>query len=519
MTAFLSALELILSSVVIPVEFPDCKFTNDADGICALVSSSASYLDRQFGGEGKFSFEVAPVVSLKHNYKYYGENSTARKDEKIGEAVIEACRAIAATMDFSSVDNIILITAGPSESDGAGEDWFWPQQSSLSAYNLSLILKGRKLDRFAICSELGPDGKLSGTGDFCHEFCHFLKLNDLYDTDGEGSGGLAPGLGERSLMAEGNRKGGGHNPPDFCCVEYDQLEIGKKTVLEKGAHRMEGETEMGSYSVLPSTKKGKYHLIENRYGELMVIRINKSNEFAGFSDYQKRNLTAKERWDLNEVNNNPKYQEAELLNVSGYFGSDSLAVVDITKDGRDFLFRVIEPITINKIISFQDGITISWSTEIRQADITKAGLAWLEDDDNLNDVEVAAMPSGFSYTINGLKPGTSYLISPYIATDNGQSFSQTIRVSTQSYFEGSKPFIILDSEDRNPDGSFSAGATVLLRIRNALDAEQTVWYFNGGTFSPDSNGYWRIPGKGRLEAKISWSDGSMDIISKQIVVK
>ena len=520
MRAIISALELLLSTIVIPVAFPDQEFTNGEDDICSLVSSSSSYLDRQFGGTSGFQFEVTPIVTLRNSYTYYGRNSTGRKDEKIGEAVIEACKAVAESFDFSSVDNIILITAGPSESDGAGENRFWPQQSRLSDYNLSLVLHGRKLNNFAVCSELGPDGELAGIGDFCHEFCHFLGLKDLYDVDGEGSGGLAPGLGELSLMADGNRKDGGHNPPDFCCVEYDFLGIGEKTLLEKGSHRIEYRPgEKGRYSVLPSTRDGKYHLIENRNGELVVVKINKSGEYAGFSDSRKRNLTAGERWEFNEVNANPKYQGAELLKVSGYFGSDSLAVIDITKSGMDFLCKVIEPITIEKITSFQDGITVSWSSEINRADITKAGIAWMEDEDNLNDSEVEGKGGVFTYTVNGLKPGTTYMISPYISTANGQSFSQTVRIATQSYLEGSKPFIMIESDDRNEDGTFKTGAIVHLRIRNAIDAERTVWLFNGNNIIPDSNGLWQIPGKGRLEARIFWSDSSVDIIVKQIVIK
>lgn len=520
MIALLSALELVLSTVVIPVEFPDQEFTYGDGDLNTLVSASASYLDRQFGGESGFQFEISPIVKLKHPFSYYGANSTARKDEKIGEAVIEACQKAASAIRFSSVDNIILITAGPSESNGAGEEWFWPQQCRLSDYNLSLIIDGKKLNEFAVCSELGPDGKLSGIGDFCHESGHFLGLKDLYDTDGEGSGGFAPGLGELSLMADGNRKDGGHNPPDFCCVEYDFLGIGEKDVLTKGPHRIKATSgKPNNYSLLPSIKEGRYHLIENRNGELLVFKINRSSEFAGFSDSQRRNLNAKERWEINEVNANPKYQGAEPVNAIGYFCSDSLAVIDITKNGEDYLFSVVEPIVIDKVSCFQDGISLSWSTEIDRSSITKAGIAWIEEDDDLNDVEVNAPSGTFTYTVNGLKPGTAYMISPYISTDSGQSFSRTIRVSTQPYMEGAKPFIMIDCEGRNPDGSFRNGSTALLRIRNLPDAGRTAWLFNGHGISLDSNGYWRIPGNGRLEARILWDDGSVDIITKQIIVK
>lgn len=506
------------NTVVIPVSFSDLELTSGEESFRALVDASSSYLNRQFCGQKEFRFDLVPAVTLTHSFGYYGKNGTDRKDAKIAEAVIEACRKTAAAYDFSSVDNVIIVTAGPSEADGAGEEHFWPQQCRLSDYNLSLTLNGRSLDNFAVCSELGPDGEFAGIGDFCHEFCHFLGLKDLYDTDGEGSGGLAPGLGALSLMADGNRNDGGHNPPDFCCAEYDFLETGAGTVLEKGTYRVRTGAP-GEFFILPSTKKGKYHLLENRDEGLIIIRINRSNEFAGFSDSQKRNLTAKERWDKNEVNANPQHQGAEIISVTDYVRSDSLAVTDIRRNGKELLFEVIEPIVIDSFTVYQDGASFVWSTELEKSLISKSGIAWRKGDEDLNDEEANQSDGKFIHTINGLKPGIGYIIEIYITTVKGQTFSRNMEIITQTFNSGMKPLMVLETDGRNPDGSFRPSAKVRLRIRNAPDSETTVWSFNGCPLTLDTNGFWTVPGNGQLKAKIIGGDGSEDIVIKKIVVK
>lgn len=506
------------NTIVIPVSFPDMELSGGEECFRSLVEASSAYLSRQFGGQREFHIDLVPAVTLSHPFRYYGENGTDRKDAKIGEAVIEACRKASAGYDFSEIENIVIVAAGPSEADGAGEDYFWPQQCNLSDYNLSLTLNGRFLDRFAVCTELGPDGEFAGIGDFCHEFCHFLGLKDLYDTDGEGSGGFAQGLGELSLMADGNRKDGGHTPPDFCCVEYDFLGTGAKTVLEKGSYRS-GIGTPGAYFVLPSTREGKYHLMEYRNGSLTVIGINRSDEFAGFSDSQKRNLTAKERWEINEVNANPKYQGAEAISVKDFVPSDSLAAIDIRRDGGELLFEVLEPVVVDSFSVYQDGAAFFWSSELDKSRVSKSGIAWRQGDNDLNDVGVSSSDGKFIYTINNLKPGTDYIVEIYITTVNGQTFSRTTEIITQSFSSGMKPLMMLESDGRNPDGSYRPFAKVRLRIRNAPDAELTVWSFNGHSLTLDANGFWTIPGSGRLKAKIIGGDGSEDIVIKQIVVK
>lgn len=183
------------------------------------------------------------------------------------------------------------------------------------------------------------------------------------------------------------------------------------------------------------------------------------------------------------------------------------------------MFEVLEPVVIDSFSVYQDGAAFFWSSELEKSRISKSGIAWRQGDNDLNDVGVSSSDGKFIYTINSLKPGTDYIVEIYITTVNGQIFSRTTEIITQPFSSGMKPLMMLESDGRNPDGSYRPSAKVRLRIRNAPDAELIVWSFNGHSLTLDANGFWTIPESGRLKARIIGGDGSEDIVIKQIVVK
>ena len=210
------SLPLLLSvfrMIVLPVEFQDRAFDATPEQLQATVRQAEQYFNRQFGGQTTFEFTLAPVTTLPHETAYYGANYSDRKDINLPEAVRDACNQRQADINYTlydndsdgAVDNVFLLTAGPGEDNGGGESAIWPQQGRLSATGSPISIQGKRIDRFAVCSE----GRL---GVFCHEFGHVLGLTDLYDTDGEDSGGRTRGLWGFSLMDEGCL---GDTPPDF----------------------------------------------------------------------------------------------------------------------------------------------------------------------------------------------------------------------------------------------------------------------------------------------------------------
>jgi len=510
-------------TVVIPVEFDNLKLSCSREEIQEMVDSAAAYLGRQLCGKREIHFDLAENVTLSRTYEYYGANSTDRKDARSPEAVVEACHKLDAEYDFSSTDNVVLITAGQSEAYGGGADHFWPTQSKLSDFNILLTLDGRKIDSFGICTELGYGGLISGHGDFCHEYGHFLGLVDLYDTDGSGSGGISRiELDTLSLMASGNRNGNGYKPAPFSAVDYYQLEDFQGIGLKKGEFTLTPIETNGIFATLKSVTSGKCWLLENRRGTLLITALDRSRSFAGFSDRMKRNLTAVERWQLNEVNCNPSFQCADLVwqGTEGTFAGDSLAINGIRKDNESFVFNIFEPVVINDITTYQDCISVNWKSELDPKDIEKAGIGWWTGEEELADKEANKLPDdSFHITIENLTPGKNYNLSIHISTYDGRSFSRTISASTHSRREDATPFIMIEGSDRNEDGSFRPGARLPLRLRNGAGVAEVIWTFNGERVQTGPDGMWTIQSSGKLKAIITMLDGSEEIIVKQINVK
>ena len=511
-------------TVIIPVSFNDLALSTSRDSICSLAESAASFLEAQMRGRRDVSLVVADPVTLSRPYAYYGANTTDRRDAFVQEAVVEACELLDPYFDFSGTEFVVLLTAGLSEAYGGGEDFFWPVQSSLSEFNLSLSLDGCRLDAFAVCPEFGADSLLTGIGDLCHEYGHFLGLKDLYDTDSSGSGGEAhTGLDTLSLMARGNRNCGGYNPAPLCAVDYDQLPWFQGTALEKGLCSLAPIEEDASFGILPSTDPGKYCLLENRSGCLLVTSVDKSGSFAGFSDRMKKNLTASQRWEYNEVNCNPDHLCARLSwqGSEGCFVGDSLSLSSIRSEADGSIsFFVFEPVVLSSVTAWQDGISVSWTSELDASGIVSTGLEWWTDDGKVSEAEATRLEGGsYHYTIDTLKASTLYKIFVHITSADGQTYSRIFSVSTLDKRAGARPFILLDSSERNSDGTFISGARIPLRLRNSPDGARVEWRFNGRAVVPEADGLWTIPGDGTLCARIAKEDGSEEVIVKTINIK
>ena len=205
--------------------------------------SAMDYFNDQFEGACDFEFIVSPVITLSKGYAYYGENDSQGLDKRPHEAVAEACRLIDAQIDFSQfdgdgdgeVDNVFVFVAGHDEAEGASPAHIWSHQWYLDEAGVRLNLDGTKINSYAISTELTYDFDhgthkeiFTGIGTFCHEYSHALGLWDLYDTDGEDSGGLyefgdeksrGAVWGYTSLMDHGNYNNNGNTPPNYNAME------------------------------------------------------------------------------------------------------------------------------------------------------------------------------------------------------------------------------------------------------------------------------------------------------------
>ncbi|MCR5351150.1 MAG: immune inhibitor A [Bacteroidales bacterium] len=540
MKAFLLA--AVFRMIVLPVQFEDRQFSSTRAGQEALVQQAQRYFERQFAGSDKtFEFVLAPSVTLSHPVAWYGANYPERKDIRIGDAVQEACLALRGKVDFASydndqdglVDNVFLLFAGPGEHASGEETDLYPQQGRLSASGNPFGVGGVVVDSFAAA----PEQELSV---WCHEFGHVLGLPDLYDTDGEQSGGLCRGLWGLSLMDDGCRK---ETPPDFGAPEYHLLGLGTGEKIQTGSFTLLPLSAGHRYLWAETEKADEYFLFEARGGGLYVYHIDRSDNPAGFSMRQQEELTARRRWELDEINNNPEHPCVRLIPAhpaatdvreipffEGSFGSDTpaafrswggvangLALTDIHPDGDGGVaFRVVRPITLTDQAVYQDAALIRWSTDLKPGSIRSYEFSWSDG----AQTERRELPAdAVSYTIERLHPNTEYTFSLRLRAEANAVFAVDGSFTTKVQRKGTYPYIYLNSTTRNADGSFPIGGKIPLRIFNAPDVVEVHWTMDGKPIAPGQDGFYVLQSGGELRAKIRYADGTSETLLKQIVVR
>jgi len=568
--------------IIILAQFADLKFKYTKQNFIDLTTKSGysynggtgsvlDYFNDQFKGSYSFSFDVSDIVTVSKGYKYYGQNDSKGNDMHAAELVEEACK-LATSVDFSkfdddndgSVDNVFVIVPGDDEASGAGDDYIWPHQWYLSEAGINLTLNGKKIDNYAISSELSGS-RLTPIGTFCHEYSHTLGLMDMYDTDYESSGGEDNALGYTSIMCAGSYNNDGNTPPNYDAVDRDMLGIGSPTSLSSGSFTLEPVHLNGKYFIMQTGVTGEYYLFECRSNSgwdkylggkgMLIYHIDKSNVNTGWSDTYSKNMTAAERWEYNEVNCRPDHQCADLIEaIKGtkvtsqmffpysshnsytpsttpaftfWNGNKSLySITNIALSGDNVSFSVStqtdEPpkVAFDRSEIYQDAVILLWKAD-RMDYTDKAYVSYGPTGGKQTSAEISPYSgSDYALTLDGLTPGSSYTatINFKLGEISGESYRTSF--TTSSYSSGSYPYIFFNSRiARNPDGSFPSGTLLPLRVRNAVGAESVVWYLGKDVIKTAVNGYYTLLKSGVLKAVITYKDGSVDEISKSVTVK
>ncbi len=549
---------------VVPVEFSDVPFRNKKANVEEKIARAKDYFNDQFSPDRSFRFDIFPTVKLTKAQSWYGANSTARKDERIDQLVRDACSQLAGDMSAYDndgdgiIDNICIITSGGNEADGDGVDCIWPQQGYLRERGGTASVSGKTVDCFTVCAEK------AGLGTFCHEFAHSFGLQDLYDTDGNGSGGESAGVwGSLSLMDKGIGNDGGNTPPNFCAIELEQLGIGNQLTMVYGYNTLKPISSSKEYIRIDSDTEGEYFLLECRDGNgwdafaggcgLLVYHIDRSANNSWYSDYFKRNLSAAERWQSNQVNCRPDHQCARILAATP--GTKDVSRIFFPQPGRTVLgaetdpafrywsgatasqiidnitahsdgsvsFNIIIPVVLYEVSVFQDAVILNWATG-SGLDVKECEVSWQADGSQSSygthkAKAVKQSEGNYSATLEGLSPATAYRIVIKVICNDGTVHSKTDSFTTKSLQKGVRPFIYMRTVKRNEDGSLPRDGKLPLRVYNAQEAEAVEWSFNEKPITPGSDGYWHVSGSGMLKAIVHYSDGSTDVIAKELTVR
>ncbi|MCI1778675.1 MAG: M6 family metalloprotease domain-containing protein [Bacteroidales bacterium] len=569
-----------IRSIVISVEFSDVKFTTAdvEDKIYRYLNekgysddgasgSLSDYLYDNFGGRCSFVFDVAPKVSLDHPEAYYEEASGDAGDNTLALLKDACSAAVSEGVDFSNydcngdgfADNVEIIFAGYNSAEGGGSGTIWPQYCDISSKHINF--GGVYIAGYTCTSELSGNegGNFASIGMICHEFSHALGLPDMYDTNYE-TGGESNGLwGSLSVMDEGNFLNGGRTPPYYTSIEREILGIYEEEILKADTSYFLPEISCADKIFrLPSTVNNEYFLLECRCATgwdsyiggsgMVVYHVDKSlNVYGG--------MTSLSRWNYNNINAYSEHPCACVVCASGDVSAEDLSCLfypgasgntslddkskPILEDWKErFLGVGIENIYFSgKDISFNTAATSfydaslpgasDFSAEIYQRE---AVISWRASyPDGAGDVpdgtwtvsyktdaeaeDAYKTVTGLCNTVLDIKnllPGTKYDVKVRYAAGKGSGDYSSYVFSTGDV-SSEYPYIYVES-------TYTSGKEVRLRLLNIPDdAKKIVWKING--YSVNSDIYrFKNCGAQKIEAYIEYSDGSEEILQKDIIV-
>lgn len=454
-------------------------------------------------------------------------------------------------------DNVSIIFAGYSQAEGGDSGSIWPHQQNIAGMDISCGDTG--IASYTCTAELaGSSGtSIAPIGHFCHEFSHFLGLQDLYDTNGEEEG-TAPGTyGTLSIMDRGNFLNGGNTPPLFNAVERELLGICTVEDLLPGrSYTLEPATRNGKVYRIGTSNEGEYFLLECRRNVgwdshiggsgLVVYHVDKSTRVYG-------GIASADRWKFNNINCFAEHECVRVISASGvsdkaggvFFPGQAgvrelgpsggkmplrcwaghpvgIGIEAISYSGGKVSLRTVEERSFSPslprvagctAIPYQNDIRVGWLPQAPDMENVE-GLEWL--------VEWREKDSGADYSsmvtpvrgclIQGVVPGCTYEIQVRAFKDN--VYGEGSRLIARSIpVTSAFPYIYVDAK------GYQEGEEMDLRIVNLVEKHVGVEWFvdgmpvDGTSFLPES------AGEVEIMALIFYSDGSNERIYKRIQVK
>lgn len=340
-------------AIVVLVEFQDQKFmlgdkAHDyfsnmlmQDGFSEYGGTGCVHEYFISSSQGAFDcdFDLYGPLTLKNKMSYYGGNDANGQDKAPEEMVIEACRQLDDTVDFSQydrdgdgvIDNIFVIYAGRGEASditGEYEDTVWPHSWDVTAAGQKLYFDGKLLKTYGCSNEWedqwsttgnyltwegeGPDG----IGTFVHEFSHVLGLPDLYHTSNS-SANYTPGTWD--VMDYGPYNNNGCTPPAYSAYERNAMGWIELTELTDNAGEVnipELNSSNFAYCITNPSNSKEFFILETRNREGWDAYIPSDGMLVWHIDYKS------DVWYNNQVNNTQSHQYVDLVEADRVAAKD-----------------------------------------------------------------------------------------------------------------------------------------------------------------------------------------------------
>lgn len=293
--------------------------------------STRQYFIDQSHGLYHPDFDVVGPVELDYNYIYYGEGKgDARARNMIVEAVQKSHDSLG--VNFSVYDNdgdnkvdfVYVLYAGYGAADSPDANTVWPHSSDLSLY-FDIVLDGKQVATYACSNEIkynyGQNEQHTGIGTFTHEFSHVLGLPDFYSTN---SNTTHKTLGDWDIMDSGPYNNDGNTPPSYSGYEKWFMDWATPTVVTAdGQYTLEAFATTNEFLLVSSTRTSnldglnpepkKFWLLENRQRN----SSSWENYIPGDGLLLVRVQYNRNKWYMNQVNNDPKDMGVNIIEADG----------------------------------------------------------------------------------------------------------------------------------------------------------------------------------------------------------
>ncbi len=279
-------------------------------------------------GQFRPQFDLYGPVELPQNRAYYGGNDSYYDEDIAAEdMIVDACKLLDSTVDFSEydndgdgyVDNVYVFYAGQGEASYGPDDSVWPHAWNLTSAGKAFKLDGVTISRYA-CSNEWEQNRPDGIGTFVHEFSHVMGLPDLYCTDYSDAETDTPG--SWSVMDYGPYNNDGRTPPAYSIYERNAMTWLEPRLIDDACSiTLEDIKSSNDGCIITTSKENEFFLLENRQQSGWDAYVPGHGMLIWHIDYDQR------IFDSNKVNNTVSHQYVDIVEANNYPNNESLSAM------------------------------------------------------------------------------------------------------------------------------------------------------------------------------------------------
>lgn len=254
------------------------------------------------------------------------------------------------------IDQLMVVYAGKSQSDGGNDSTIWAHQWWMSEYEdcepITINSGGKDyiIDSHCCVPELSRAGNYGSFGVVCHEFSHCLGLPDFYGND------IGAVVGNWDVMDNGCYNGSGYIPCNYS--SYERAFMGWLTPEEltnNGTFTLPAlQTQAQAFLIRNDGKDDEYYLVEFRQKAGWDQKLPGSGIVIFHVDYDDQEFTygwpntnKRKRYTIFPANDDPTKPQgwAYPNNGNNSLTNTSTPAAELNNPNKDTTLLMSKPIT------------------------------------------------------------------------------------------------------------------------------------------------------------------------------